>query len=311
MSEINREYSKKAKTLEEIVLGLVERGLIIGDVDKLKKEISFVGYYRLSGYMLAFLRNDGTDRHKDFLEGTTFEQVLDAYTFDSKLRLLTLEFLELVEIGIKSIINDVMCPKYGPHWYLESSCFLSDEKCQSVIRTIKRQINFDQRHDPRKIKIELWHYFSNYSSPSMPPFWMICETISFGLLTRLFRNLRRRHRVQIANLLDLNEYAAGSWIHTMSFLRNCCAHFVRVWDRDFSIAPVLYKSYETDLELNEKFHAQAVVLQVLSRPFRPNNSWARRLKQLFDEHHMVDKSRMGFPENWNERAVWQDRISQK
>ncbi len=257
--------------------------------------------------MLAFLRGDGTDRHQYFREGTTIEQVLNVYSFDMKLRLSVLEFIEMIEVGFRGIITEAMCPAYGPHWYLESSHYNNDEKYKFVIRTIKRQINFNQRRDPHKIHLDLWHYFNKYSSPSMPPFWMICESISFGLMSKLYLSLNRRHRIQIANQLDLHEFAVGSWIHTLCFLRNCCAHFVRIWDRDFSITPAMFKDYKAELEPYKKFYVQSVVLQVLSRPFRSGNSWAMRLKKLFDEHPDLDTKRMGFPEDWHDRDVWQDR----
>ena len=67
---------------------LKSRGLVISDEDKAVRYLESIGYYRLSAYMYPFLKvPKETHQYKD---GTTFQQVLNLYRFDKKLRMLLL-----------------------------------------------------------------------------------------------------------------------------------------------------------------------------------------------------------------------------
>lgn len=88
--------------------------MTITDEDKAKACLSRIGYYRLSAYWypnrkseLYTDRADGRQKTRvldDFRDGTKFSDALDFYVFDKKLRLLVLDALERVEIGVRTDI---------------------------------------------------------------------------------------------------------------------------------------------------------------------------------------------------------------
>lgn len=88
--------------------------MTITDDDRAKACLSRIGYYRLSAYWHPNRKSetytDPTDgRQKtrildDFRDDTHFSDALDFYVFDKKLRLLVLDALERVEIGIRTDI---------------------------------------------------------------------------------------------------------------------------------------------------------------------------------------------------------------
>jgi abortive infection bacteriophage resistance protein len=84
--------------------------MFISDEAKAGVCLHRIGYYRLSGYAYPFrhreiIRNfDGktSERtYENFRSGTEFMQVMELYVFDKKLRLLMLDAIERVEIGLR------------------------------------------------------------------------------------------------------------------------------------------------------------------------------------------------------------------
>jgi len=74
---------------------LKSRGLVISDEAKAVRYLESIGYYRLSAYMYPFLKVP-KESHQ-YKEGTTFQQVLNLYRFDKKLRMLLLNEIEKVD----------------------------------------------------------------------------------------------------------------------------------------------------------------------------------------------------------------------
>ena len=89
-------FMKHYMTEADLVALLKSRGLVIYDEAKAVRYLESIGYYRLSAYMYPFLKvPKETHQYKN---GTTFQQVLNLYRFDKKLRMLLLNEIEKVEI---------------------------------------------------------------------------------------------------------------------------------------------------------------------------------------------------------------------
>ena len=88
-------FEKPPLSSSALVDLLRSRGLAITDEAQAVQQISNIGYYRLSAYMVPFQR--GRDNH-DFKPGATFEDVMSLYSFDRQLRLLVLDALEHIEV---------------------------------------------------------------------------------------------------------------------------------------------------------------------------------------------------------------------
>ena len=83
---------KDPKTIEEQVQILIDRGLEITDLEMAKEFLNQVNYYKFSGYLKLFSKNDV------FNETTTFEEISIIYNFDCELRGLINSFLNYIEI---------------------------------------------------------------------------------------------------------------------------------------------------------------------------------------------------------------------
>ena len=107
-------YNKQFLTTDQQVALLRSRGMAITNENKAKERLARIGYYRLSAYWFPNRKSvqylDPADNRTktrildDFRDGTTFSDALDFYVFDKKLRLIVLDALERVEIGIRTDI---------------------------------------------------------------------------------------------------------------------------------------------------------------------------------------------------------------
>ena len=293
-------------TPDEHIALLRERGLIINDENEAKHYLKFVGYYRLTGYMLAFQQCDGESTHHTFAPNTTFKDVLDTYIFDRKLRLLVMDAVERIELGIKSVIINEMCILHGTHWYTNKDHFTPRFNFKNFIKTIKKSVDYGQREKGKVRNTSLEHYYQTYNTPPMPPLWMVFEVSSFGTVSLMYEFLSSRaDKNRIADQIHLHTPILESWLHTTSVLRNLCAHHVRIWNRVFAFRPATMNKYKDDFTPDTMFYTQAAMLNVMLKSISPSTSWAQKLKVLFDEYANIDKTKMGFNDGWEQRDIWQ------
>lgn len=296
-------FTKPALDIASQLRLVTERGLILGDPAAAARHLQHISFYRLSGYALPFQKGGtGADRHH-FRPGTTFDQILERYTFDRKLRLLVMDAVERIEISVRAAMSDAIAVQHGSHWYMQPGIFETNFNHSSFIDEVKRQIAHDPK-DSRKRDVHIAHYYGKYCDPYMPACWMIFESISFGTISRMYKNLAYQHRKLIASPFSVSETVLSSWLHSISYVRNVCAHHSRLWNREFRITPVSAKAYKADLTPNTRLYAQLVVMQVLLKVIAPGNHWADRLKALLDEHPNIPLVNMGIPAGWSSRPIW-------
>lgn len=109
-------FKKKYSSPEELTRLLKSRGLIITDSGRTEAYLRNIGYYRLSAYMLPFLSIPKTDHQ--FKPGTTFDNVLDLYRFDKKLRVLLFNEIEKIEIAFREAVANVTAEMTGDIFWI-------------------------------------------------------------------------------------------------------------------------------------------------------------------------------------------------
>ena len=149
------------------------------------------------------------------------------------------------------------------------------------------------------------HYYDKYGEPALPPSWMVFETLSFGTVSQAFKNLTRQNQKPIAKTFGLDGAVLGSWLHALSYVRNLAAHHQRLWNRVYTIKPIAARHLAADLQDTTRFYAQAVMIEALLRVVAPASRWGDRLADLLAQHPKVPLGRLGFPEGWQQREVWQ------
>ncbi|MGB7201042.1 MAG: Abi family protein [Pyrinomonadaceae bacterium] len=105
-------YEKPALTFEKQIELLESRGLRVTDKSRAANYLSNISYYRLSAYMLP-LKVSGSD---DFIDGTTFDEVLGLYLFDREFRLLIFDVIERIEVAFRTQMSYQLALDAGPLW---------------------------------------------------------------------------------------------------------------------------------------------------------------------------------------------------
>jgi abortive infection bacteriophage resistance protein len=254
-------------------------------------------------YALPFqVGGTGSNRHC-FKPGTLFNAILERYVFDRKLRLLVMDAIERIEISVRSVISNSISARRGPHWYQDHSVFKSDFDHAAFIEKVRLQINHYPK-DSRKRDMHIDHYYQNYSTPEMPPCWMIFESVSFGVISTLYKNLIPSEFGPITTEFGIPHPVFASWLHSISYIRNICAHHSRLWNLECRIKPVTANAFRLELTPNERVYAQLVIMQILLRRVSPGNHWADKIKMLLAEHPTIPIANMGFRPDWAERPLW-------
>lgn len=283
-------YTKPPLTFQEQVELLKSRGLIITDDAKTNTVLENINYYRLSAYFPPF------QTKKDvFDEGTTLEVILSLYEFDMRLQNLILEASANIEIGVRTQLAYHLAHSYGTFGYIDSSNFYHYFDHYHWLKRIRENIN-------RSHEVFVKHFRAKYTSENDLPVWMICEVISFGLVSQLLKGLKKKDKKAISKgHFGIDHILMTSWIHTIVYVRNLCAHHSRIWNRILSIRPIRNKKdKDWDGIRNDKIFAVLLIIKKLNRLAGNWEEWSGKLLTLLGDFPNVDVTRMGFPDNWKE-----------
>ncbi|MHC1704885.1 MAG: Abi family protein [Tenuifilaceae bacterium] len=302
-------YSKPALSHADQLQQLQTRGLIIDDVAKALHLLEVISYYRLSGYWYPMLLDK--QNHK-FKPDSSFEAVFNIYKFDRELRLLILLELEKIEVAVRSRMIYILSHSRGVFWYLDTANFSNSFKHADTLSKIDTEYS---RSDEEFIKA----FKAKYTDP-LPPSWMMLEVSSFGVLSSLYSCLKPgRDKRAIAKSFGLNDNTLASWLHSIVYLRNICAHHSRLWNREMRIQPEIplnphnsfltktkYLHPETGilLRLNNKTFFMLSMIVYLMNSINPKHKIQEKFKALLTKYPNIDTRAMGFPKDWEKESIW-------
>jgi abortive infection bacteriophage resistance protein len=298
-------FRKPATSIPEQITLLQQRGLVINDPAMSEHYLTHVGYYRLAGYW-QILQNDHV-KHT-FIPGTTFDNVIYLYNFDRELRLLLSDGIERIEVSLRSLIVNTMCPVHGPGWYSDPDCAEREDRYNENIAAINTELD-------RSSEDFVAHHDRKYGKDEHPPAWKTMQVLSFGTLSKVYSNIRNTlpEKKAIARKLGLPTYTwLESWMVVISVLRNYCAHHSRVCYRRFNFPPkelILsklpwIKNYPTGI-LKEHLYFQLCVVKYVLDRCSPGNHFSDKLKQLIAKYPSISLNQMGFMPDWEREDLWQ------
>ena len=312
-------YTKPPLTYEQQLTLLKNRGLIIDDEDRAERLLSHISYYRLSAYMLPFKILDNGNFLDQFKEGTCWDDVYNLYLFDRKLRLLVFDAIERIEVSIRTQITYQLSHKYGSHWQTDASIFkiinrknkLNNSITIDVHKDLSQHINEQLSNNQTETFIK--HYVTTYDTPPIPPSWMCTEIMYFNQLSRICTCLKnRKDLVDLANVYSLPPEHFCSWLHTINYVRNLCAHHSRLWNRDLNIVPqklsfskkLQWISNANNIQSKKLYYFLCIINYIL-QTVSPTSSFKQRLFNLLEEYKDVVELRyMGFPIDWEKESLW-------
>lgn len=287
--------SKPFKSINEQIDILKQRGLIIQDMQYAYRVLSHVNYYRLSGYTLTLRKNN------EFYKNVTLEQVMQIYNFDAELRVALLYLLEYIEVSFRTHIGYFHSQKYGPLGYVNKSTFKNELHYESFYQEILKLIKENEKNE-----IFIKHHNEKYEGQF--PFWVIVELMSFGCLSRAFKNLHD----DVKRIICKEHYSPipydyiENWLQGFVVLRNICAHRGRLYNRYITFTPKLSPKdkklfRDNNLDLNKVTKQVFTYVYIMSKLIDDSlimDNFVDRFKKLIIKYPFVKLSHYGFCGNW-------------
>ncbi len=298
-------FAKPVLPVKEQVELLQSRGLIIPNTERAERYLLSIGYYRLSAYYRPF--QNSLDRTHEFKPNVCFDDILDLYIFDRKLRCLFWEALERIEISIRTQwVYNLTGSTQDPFAHLNPSNFASFLTYQQSLEKLKASV------ERSSSEAFIAHFFANYDE-ELPPLWSCVQLMTFGQLIRWIQNTTDSDvQNNIAKSLGFVKfYPFDSFAVALTELRNVCAHHSRLWNRIFTKRPKTVKKMTVSgfeqylpVQSSNKLYPLALLLAAALKANSPQTSWPSRLGELLATRPEQQVLLMGFPSNWKELPLW-------
>ena len=295
-------FTKQYNSPEDIISLLLKRGLAINDRARACRYLQNIGYYRLSAYFYPFLLQP-KEEHR-FKSGCEFQNALDLYRFDKKLRLFLFNEIEKIEIAFRSVLANVVAKESGNiFWMTDVSMFASEEKFNRTMALVDKEM--------KSSKEDFILHFKGKYSDAYPPAWMLVEILPLGVVTRIYENIKSNQlKKSIAGYFDLPVPVFISWLTVITLTRNSCCHHSRIWNRLYAVNPMIAKKMKrpwinTEVSPRKVFYEICIIkwfIDIVS----PQNDMKGHLQKLLADFPMVDIRAMGFPDRWDEEPLWMD-----
>ncbi|MEB1939900.1 Abi family protein [Xanthomonas campestris pv. campestris] len=331
-------YQKAWRSYQEQLDQLKDRNMTVTDEPKALLYLEKIGYYRLSGYWYPFrLRAEYMELTEKaqrpqkskvkslatdwFVPDTSFGSVVDLYVFDKRLRHLVGDALERIEIALRVDISHTL-GKLDTFAYANPD-FLHEK--------------FTQLYDPQKgvTPHHAWlgkngqlvarskeefvrHNKEKYGLPLA--IWVVCEVWDFGAMSTLYNGMREAEQDAISIKYGVsNGRTFATWLRSLNYLRNVCAHHSRLWNRNIVDQPKLPGSDEVTWTVHFPANSTATarcfmllkMVQQLMSVINPGSTWSDRMKaHLTTFPHFAPNpvqrvptvEDMGAPGNW--QTIW-------
>ena len=205
---------KVFRTIDEQILILQNKGMIIDDIDFAREN-----YFFLSGYRFLFFKSNV---NRQFLPNTNFKELYAVFNFDRQIRNIIFKNLLIIENNMKSIFSYQLSKQYGYREkdYLKSSNFTSNPEKQrqvnDLLKKMKRQIRINgSQHAATS------HYINNYG---YVPLWIVVKVLSFGIVSELFTIMKRADQEAISDIYNVSVENLITYLPILANYRNLCAH---------------------------------------------------------------------------------------
>ncbi len=276
-------------TVPEQIENLKQLNLQIDNESFAAQFLNHVSYFRfIKAYSLGLKPRNGC-----YSDSVTFEHLVDLYKFNTEFRQLLFPQIEKIEVTLRCRLSNYFCVTYGVLGYQDSQNFSSSVFHHSFMQEAQNEIKRNRRAPFIK------NFQENYED-GVIPFYALVEIFSFGTLSKFFKNLKNPDKKAIASTYQVAFPYLESWIESISYVRNICAHYGRLYNTKLTKKPKIYKEDQVLGVSNERIFG---VLCCMKHLLSEDASWGKFLydmAMLFQNHPKTDIKTMGFPQNWKD-----------
>lgn len=271
---------------------LESRGMVFSDTQQAEFELARIGYYRLSGYFYPFRvlplpQSKFPKRQDNFVAGTEFNHVIELYNFDNAIKLLALEAVQHIEIAMRTHIAYTL-GKHHPIAHLMSDVFQDtfehEDWLSRYYGVVARELRTDQKN--KKYKGFVLHNKEQYGSL---PIWCACELWDFGLMSKLYENMKSVDKQAIEHQFKLFNGELFSHLKAFNFVRNVAAHHGRLWNRHIiGIPSIQYlidaqnSQWQSLLPYSDHVFTVFCLMQRMLKVIDSHNDWGQRFQAVLN-----------------------------
>lgn len=286
---------KSFKTIEEQIDILKDRGVIIEDEEVAKKSLANLNYYRLSAYTLTLRKDD------HFYDNVHFSDIMQIYNFDMEIRAALMYLLESIEVSMRTYIGYYHAKTFGALGYYKEETFDNADRFHKFEAAYKEAI---EEYGNKEVFVK--HHNDTYDGQF--PIWLLVELLTFGSLSRLFKNLTADVREEICknNYGKIKDTYIGNWLQGCTILRNICAHRGRLFNRQIPFSLRLSRKdkqvfINNGVSVNKatkQLFAYLIIMKKMISDERVWDTFASRLIDLTRKYPFVRLDYYGFTEDW-------------
>ena len=239
-----------------------------------------------------------------FFRSATFQNIVDIYNFDHELRHIILQYIEIIEVRMKSVFAHVFTKEHGPTGYLDEKYFTDKKKYKEIITKAEQQKIQRLPHEAY-----LKHYVNDLQQEI--PLWAYVDLLTISDISFLYSISEPTIKETVAQEFGLNMKKGttilGSYMHSMTIIRNLCAHGSRIYNRLFEQKPSLNKKELSLLRIkkdgsvdNAHFYGFIIVMKRLLTA----GSFVEMKKSIINltkKHPFVRMDYYGFRSDWKEK----------
>lgn len=289
---------KEFKTIDEQLEILRSRGLSIKDDGKAKDFLLHNNYYRISGYSLTLRKNDV------FSKNASFQNIIDIYDFDHELRHILLKYIEIIEVTFKSTYAYEFTQVHNPTAYLDYGLFTNPAKHQEILTKSESQKKTRLHHEAY-----LKHFVSDLKQDV--PLWAYVDLLTIADISFLYSISEESIKKSVAKHFGLKMSSGheilGRFMHSMTIIRNLCAHGSRLYNRLFEQKPSLNRKELRLLYIKpdgsvDNAHLYGFIL-IMKRLLVPEDfsTMKQEIEALTEKYPFVRMSYYGFREDWKKQ----------
>lgn len=208
---------------EQIDLLKNEKHLVISDPQSAEEILKRIGYFPLFGGYKHLFRIPLTKKYKD---GTTFDEIVVLYDFDSELRELFFKYLLQIERHLRSLMSYYFSEKYGEAQtaYLDRHNYNNNRQNQKIIIRLMATL---QRAVTTTDYVYINYYRTTYGNI---PLWVLINVLTFGNLSKMYKVFPQSLRSKICKDFGIiNQRQLEQFLSVLTKFRNVCAHGERLF----------------------------------------------------------------------------------
>lgn len=276
-------------TVEDQIQNLRSLNLTIEDEEYAKTLLNDVSYFRLiKAFSLGLKPKNG-----NYHEGVTFSQIVQLYKFNCNFRQLLFAMIERIEVNLRCRLGNYFSSKYGVLGYEDPANFRSAEHHAAFLEDIEHEINRNRKSPFVR------NFQENYKDGKIPMYALV-ELFSFGALSKFFKNMKNEDKKAIASTYGVAYPYFESWIESIAYVRNLCAHYGRLYNAKLTKTPILYKQHTKVGIGNIRIYGVLVCIAQLVPHDEHWEEFVDQLDTLIKKYPAVKIGTMGFPANWRD-----------